>query len=125
MKLAPCVAFIAIALLSPLSSAPVSVGDFSFEGNSLAVNGYAYNIGPEWTGTSGSINGNAFEEYIPGFSSDGTDHLGMELGYDVWQDLAVTYQANTRYTLTVGAGNRSGATQPGNDSQYILADSTG
>lgn len=125
MNLVLRVAFAAAALASALSAAPVSVGDPSFEGNSLGPGGYGYNLAPEWTGTNGTNNGSAFEEYITGFSADGTDHLGMELNYDVWQDLGVTYQANTRYTLTVAAGHRSGLTQPGNITQYVLADSTG
>jgi hypothetical protein len=125
MKLVSRVAFAAIALANCLSAAPISIGDPSFEGNSLNPGGFWNNLSPEWTGTNGSNAGNAFEEYITGFSSAGTDHLGMELNYDVWQDLGVTYQANTRYTLTVGAGHRSGLTQPGNLTQYALADSTG
>lgn len=110
---------------SCLDATPVTVGDPSFEGNSLTAGNYTNNIGPEWTGTNGQNAGSAFEEYITGFASSGTDHLGMELNYDVWQDLGVTYQANTRYTLTVGCGNRSGSTQPGNQTEYHLADSTG
>jgi len=123
----PCrVAGIAIALLCRLSAAsPVAVGDPSFEGNSITAGQWTNDIGPEWTGTGGASSGNAFEEYVTGFAADGTDHLGMNLGHDVWQDLGVTYQANTRYTLTVAVGNRSGNTQPGNQSQYLLADSTG
>jgi hypothetical protein len=115
-----------ITLISQsLTAAPVVIGDFSFEGNSLTSGGYSNSVGPEWTGTGGQNNGNAFEEYINAFASDGTDHLGMVLDYDVWQDLGVTYQANTRYTLTVGIGNRPGLTSQGNQSQYLLADSTG
>ena len=125
MKLVSRVAFAAVALANCLYAAPVSVGDPSFEGNSLNAGGYWYDLSPEWTGTNGSSNGSAFEEYITGFSAAGTDHLGMELNYDVWQDLGVSYQANTRYTLTVAAGHRGGLTQPGNITQYVLADSTG
>ncbi|MGC4013165.1 MAG: lamin tail domain-containing protein [Luteolibacter sp.] len=126
MKTPPLAGFACLILASScLDAAPVTIGDPSFEGNSLSAGGYSYNIGPEWTGTSGQSSSNAFEEYITGFAADGTDHLGMELSYDVWQDLGVTYQANTRYTLTVGCGNRSGNTQPGNQSEYHLADSTG
>ena len=43
------------------------------------------------------------------------------LGHDVWQDLGRVYQADTRYTLTVAVGNRSGNTQSGNLSVYSLA----
>jgi autotransporter-associated beta strand protein len=117
-------ALLAVLSGGPLSAAPVAIGDASFEGNSLGPGGYAYDLAPEWTGTNGSNSGNAFEEYITGFVAAGTDHLGMENGYDVWQDLGVTYQANTRYTLTVAVGNRSGVTQAGNVSQYLLADPT-
>ena len=122
----PCrVAWIAIALLCRLAASPVAIGDPSFEGNSITAGQWTNDVGPEWTGTGGSSSGNAFEEYVTGFAADGTDHLGMNLGHDVWQDLAVTYQSNTRYTLTVAVGNRSGSTQPGNQSQYLLADSEG
>jgi hypothetical protein len=126
------VACLAIVLLRSLAAAPVSVGDFSFEvntganaGNNLTAAGYHYNLGPEWQETAGPGNAAGFEEFITGFVADGTDHLGMEINHNVWQDLAVTYQANTRYTLTVAAGNRSGSTQADNQTQYLLADSTG
>ncbi|MCW1923586.1 CotH kinase family protein [Luteolibacter arcticus] len=119
------IACIAIALLCPLVAAPVSIGDPSFEGNANVSGAWTHNLGPEWTGTGGVSSGNAFEEYVAGFAAAGNDHLGMELNYDVWQNLAVTYQSNTRYTLTVAAGHRGGTTQPGNQSQYLLADSTG
>lgn len=113
------------ALISPLTIAsPIPIGDFSFEGNSLTAGQYSINIGPEWTGTNGSSHGNAFEEYITGFAADGTDHLGMNLNYNVWQDLGVTYEPNTRYTLTVAVGNRSGNTAQDNLSQYYFSDST-
>jgi autotransporter-associated beta strand protein len=111
-------------LCLPICAAPVAVGDSSFEGNSLGPGGYAYDLAPEWTGTNGSNNGSAFEEYITGFSADGTDHLGMENNYEVWQDVG-TYLADTAYTLTVAVGHRSGLTQSGNLSQYQLADSDG
>lgn len=125
MKFLPHVACLAILFLRPLAAAPVPVGDFSFEGNALAAGQWNNNLDPEWKENGGPNNGNGFEEFITGFTADGTDHLGMELGHDVWQDLGVTYQASTRYTLTVATGHRSGPTQPGNQSQYVLADSTG
>jgi hypothetical protein len=118
-------AVIAVVLALCAKSAPVTVGDYSFEGNTLTVGAYSNNLAPEWTGTGGSNSGNAFEEYIPDFASQGTDHLGMELNYDVWQDLGASYQANTRYTLVVAAGNRAILSQAGNLTQYLLADSTG
>lgn len=117
---------LACALIFPsLDAAPVSVADFSFEGNGLGPGGFDYNLGPEWQETNGPGNGAGFEEYITGFVAQGTDHLGMELNHDVWQDLGVSYEANTRYTLTVAAGHRSGNTNAGNQSTYLLADSEG
>lgn len=112
-------------ILSAVHAAPVSVGDYSFEGNGLGPGGFNYNVGPEWLETNGPGNGAGFEEYITGFAAEGTDHLGMELNHNVWQDLGVSYQANTRYTLTVAAGYRSGNSNVGNQSTYLLADSTG
>jgi len=118
-------AALACALILPSAALPVAVGDFSFEGNALQADDYTYSLGPEWLETGGPNNGAGFEEFIPGFAADGSDHLGMENGHDVWQDLAVTYQANARYTLQVAAGRRNGITEPGNQSTYLLADTTG
>lgn len=101
------------------------IGDPSFEGNSLSAGGWANNLGPEWEEISGPSDGNGFEEYILGFSSTGSDHLGMQQGHRVWQDLGIVYQANTRYTLTVAVGNRGGSTQAGNLSTYGLANHQG
>jgi len=109
----------------PAGAAPVTIGDPSFEGNALVPGGYSYDLEPEWKESGGPGSANGFEECLTGFAADGTDHLGMELDHDVWQDLAVTYQSNTRYTLTVAAGNRGSLTMAGNQSQYLLADSTG
>lgn len=127
MKSVTVVLLSGVVLLSQLHSiaAPVSVGDFSFETNSISAGQWAYNLEPEWKETGGPDNGNGFEEYITGFVAEGTDHLGMVLGHDVWQDLLATYQANTRYTLIVAVGNRNGYAETGNQSQYLLADSTG
>ena len=119
-------ALLTIACSAMAHAAPLSIGDPSFEGNTFTAGGWNNEIGPEWTGTNGTNNGSAFEEYAPNLTAaNGTDHLGMENNYNVWQDLAVTYQANTRYTLTVAVGNRSGATQSGNNSQYRLAGTNG
>lgn len=108
-----------------LLAVSVPVGDYSFETNNLAPGQWWYDLGPEWEESGGPVNGSGYEEYIVGFVSDGTDHLGMDQGHAVWQDLAASYQANTRYTLTVAVGNRNGLTQTGNQSQYLLADSLG
>ncbi len=102
----------------------ITIQDASFDVRSLSSGGWSNTITP-WQETGGPGSSNGFVEYISGFSADGLNHLGMALNHNVWQDLAVTYQANTRYTLTVAVGNRSGQTQAGNQSQYLLADSTG
>ncbi|MDA7862350.1 lamin tail domain-containing protein [Akkermansiaceae bacterium] len=106
-------------LLAPfVHAAPLVIGDHSFEGNDLAAGGWSTAVGPEWSGSG-------FEEFITGFSAEGTDHLGMESGAQVTQDLAATYQANTRYTLTISMGNRPGFTNAGNQTTCRLADNTG
>jgi Lamin Tail Domain/CotH kinase protein len=129
MKFFTCLArlaSLAILISQPLSAAPVAVGDPSFEARALPVNDFSNNIAPAWIGTGGANSPNAFFEYVPGFASAETSHIGMETGYDVWQDLGVTYEANTRYKLVVGVGNRNATyTVPGNQSEYLLADSTG
>jgi hypothetical protein len=115
-------------LLSLLSAAPVTVKDFSFEGNSLTAGGFTNTIGPEWVSSVGGSRPDlTFEEYTSGFVANGTDHLGMSSGntYYVYQDLGITYQANTRYTLTVAAGNRNATyTLAGTRSNYFLCDTT-
>ncbi|MGJ8698034.1 MAG: lamin tail domain-containing protein [Verrucomicrobiaceae bacterium] len=103
-------------------AAPVSVGDHSFESNALASGGWTNDLSPEWLETGGANNGSGFEEYINGFFAHGTDHLGLNSGHNVWQDLATTYASNTTYTLTVAVGNRAGQTAAGNQSIYSLRD---
>ena len=112
----------AIAALAnlPLAAAPVAIVDPSFEARGLAAGAFEFDLAPGWTGTNGNNQLNAIVEHIPGFASTGTTMLGMESGYDVWQNLAVTYQANTRYTLTVGVGNRDeDYTISGNQSRSV------
>ena len=115
-------ALLSVLIALPSMAVPITLGDPSFETNSVGASpSWDNNIGPEWTGTNGQNNGGAFEEYASNIiAADGTDHLGMEDNYNVWQDLGVTYQANTTYTLTVAVGNRPGSTQSGNLSQYRL-----
>ncbi|MBN8459840.1 MAG: cadherin-like beta sandwich domain-containing protein [Verrucomicrobia bacterium] len=102
----------------------ITIQDASFDVRSLSAGAWSNTITP-WQETGGPGSSNGFVEYISGFSADGYNHLGMALNHNVWQDLGVTYQANTRYTLTVAVGNRSGQTQSSNQSRYILADSAG
>ena len=77
----------------------------------------------EWVGRDGSNSGQCFIERIGGFFSAGLAHIGMELGYFIYQDTGLPWQASTRYTLTVGIGNRNDAfTQNGNVSVIGLTD---
>ncbi len=118
-------AFAWLALMPQVHAAPVTVGDHSFEGNGLAAGGWSNDLGPEGLETGGANSGAGSEEWISGCSADGTDHLGTNSGHEVWQDLAATDQANTRYTLTIASGQRSGFTEAGNQTTDALADSAG
>ncbi|WP_193213811.1 lamin tail domain-containing protein [Luteolibacter marinus] len=118
-------AWLSIALSGLISATPITIGDPSFEVNSLGPGENDEDLSPEWQETAGPGNNFGFEDYQPGFAAAGTDHLAIEFSHDVWQDLAATYQTDTRYTLTVAAGNREGITQPANETRYYLADSTG
>src|SRR5687767_10909990 len=105
-------------LSGPVAAAPIAVPNSSMETPVLGAGAWT-NALTNWTGTAGASNGQAFIEYIANFSAQGTQHLGMELNYDVWQDITgVTYEAASEYTLTVAVGNRTGNTQATNDSQY-------
>ena len=119
-------------------AAPVAIPNHSFELPNNPTTGTTWtNALSSWTGSGGSTNGSAFIEYIVNFRADASQdigggnlqndqHLGMEVNYDVFQDLAgVTYQPGTVYTLTVAVGNRAGSTNAANSSVYALADPTG
>ncbi len=101
--------------LAPLEAAPVAVNNASFESanysganswtNDLTDNNPATTI--EWQGRDGNANGNCFIERIGGFFSQGVAHVGMAVGYFIYQDTEVAWLPNTRYTLTVGVGMRN------------------
>ncbi len=116
----------ATALLS--QGASITVADPSFESNvggDMAAGGWSNNLSPEWEERGGVDNGDAFEEFIPGFSAEGTDHVGVNLGGYIWQDTGVALQPNTTYTLSLAAGNRAGQSNVGNVTTYsILAGAT-
>lgn len=112
-----------LLLISPVIAAPLTIGDHSFENNALAAGGWSNDISPEWS--EAGATGNSFEEYINGFAGDGTDHLGMNQGHEVWQDLGESYQANTIYTLTISHGHRTGSTNGANQSTFSLRASDG
>jgi hypothetical protein len=96
-------------------AAPLPINNNSFESASyVGANSWTNNLSDtdpsttiEWTGRDGNNSNQTFIERIGGFFSQGQAHLGMEVGYFVFQDTTVPWQANTRYTLTVGLGNRN------------------
>lgn len=102
----------------------LGVADSSFDERALNSGQWSNNITP-WQELGGIGNGSAFVERIAGFSADGQNHLGMESGHAVWQDLGIEYEAQTLYTLQVAVGHRSGRTSANNQSRYLLADSDG
>jgi hypothetical protein len=61
----------------------------------------------EWQGRDGNGDGDSFIERIGGFVSEGTAHIGLQIGYYVFQDTGVDWLENRRYTLTVGIGRRN------------------
>jgi hypothetical protein len=107
--------------------AAIAVGDNSFEENAAitAAGGWSNNLTPEWSERDGPDNGNSFEEYIDGFSADGNNHVGVNVGVYLWQDTGVAFQPNTTYTLSIAAGNRAGQSASGNLTTYgLLNDAT-
>jgi hypothetical protein len=64
-----------------LLAAPIDLTDPSFELNSggdMTAGGWNNDLFPDWEGLNGPNSGEAFEEYIGGFFSDGTDHVGKK-----------------------------------------------
>lgn len=110
-----------IAVLALATSAyadAVAISNASFEEPALDLGGWSNDLAGGWEPTG---DGGNFIEYIDGFSSDGNQHLGMAEGHESWQDLGVGLNANTRYTLTVNAGNRNdGFTPAGQVSTFGL-----
>ena len=116
--------FSLIVEIEPGVPVPLHIEDPAFNDTTLNSGSWSHNIHP-WQETDGPGNTNGFLEHISGFAALPPNHLGMALNHDVWQDLGATYQPNTRYTLTVATGNRSGWTSSSNESQYHLGDSNG
>jgi len=110
-----------------LLAAPIDLTDPSFELNSggdMAAGGWNNDLFPDWEGLNGQNSGEAFEEFIAGFVSEGTDHVGMATGYYIWQDTGVAFEPNKTYQLTVGIGNRDAGFSPaGNVSVYAILNS--
>ena len=122
------VAFVAVlALVSSASAEVISVSNASFEEPELAAGGWT-NEYPGWQAPDPV--GNAFVEYIDGFSADGNQHLGIESGAEVSQDLGVGLSPNSTYDLAVAIGHRDGYTSVDGTSQstyglYLGGSATG
>ncbi|MGK0190306.1 MAG: hypothetical protein ACI9R3_006129, partial [Verrucomicrobiales bacterium] len=95
-------------------AAPVVVGNASFEAPDLSGGGATWTneIGPEWALGGADVPGNSFIELIPGLSSDGAQHIGLEANNFLFQDTGVAVEPNTTYTLRVGIGNRDAGNSP-------------
>lgn len=118
----------AIALFagSSLHAAPIDVNFHSFErGPNIAQNWVNELSDPntpdasQWVGRDGTNNGDAFLERIGGFSADGLDHVGLQNGYYIAQNTGVAWEPFTRYTLTVGVGNRNTGFSPSGSEAVI------
>lgn len=124
-RASPFLTILAVVLAQSSLANPVAIQDASFDSRSLNPGAFSTTLTP-WQETNGPGNGGGFVERINAFAGSGLNHLGMNLNHNVWQDLGVTYQPHTRYTLTVAVGNRNTTlTQSGNQSQYLLAASDG
>ncbi len=107
----------ALCGLAPVHAAPVPINNASFESaNYSGANSWTNDLNDanpettiEWTGRDGSSSGQSFIERIGGFISHGVAHVGMEVGYFIYQDTEAPWLPNTRYTLTVGVGRRNAA----------------
>lgn len=108
---------------------PVTINNASFENQLVSIDPPAQvwtnNLEPDWKETGGPSSDQGFMERLGMTGEDGTDTLGMALGHDVWQDLAATVQPDTLYTMNVKVGNRTGATDAGNQSVFGLATTAG
>ncbi|HWB02479.1 MAG TPA: LamG-like jellyroll fold domain-containing protein [Verrucomicrobiales bacterium] len=104
-----------LAITGGAIAAPLPINNNSFESaNYSGANSWTNNLTDanpvttiEWEGRDGNGDGDAFIERIGGFFSEGVAHIGLQVGYYVYQNTTVPWQANTRYTLTVGIGNRN------------------
>ena len=103
----------------PVMAESLAVTNPSFETPMLDPGGYGYDLGG-WSGPP-PADQSAFLEHIVDFSADGTNHLGMATGIEVYQDLGVPVLPETTYTLNVAVGNRDNGWNPaGSEARYGL-----
>lgn len=95
----------------------------SFEEPAFHRGGYGYEV-PGWTSVPRADTA-TFVEHIDGFSAEGRQHLGLDEGASVFQDIEATYKPNKVYILKIAVGNRSGWTTRGNLSTLSLGTRNG
>ncbi len=110
-----CVSILTILALATMSNAePISIKNASFEDPAQDPGGWT-NTYPDWEAPPAT--GDAFVEYIDGFSSEGVQHIGVQNSEEVSQDLGVALVPNSIYELTVGVGNRNANFSPTDGTQ--------
>ena len=103
---------------------PIAVTNHSFEAPDVSSGGNTWSdVNLNW-GDDAGASGDEFTEMIAGFAADGLQHTGVQAMSSLMQDLGDTYAARTRYTLSVGVGNRANFTSAGNQTIVRLADAT-
>jgi hypothetical protein len=109
-----------MALCGNVFAEQIVVKNASFEDPILNAGGATWtNTYPDWNPPPAV--GDAFVEYIAGFASDGVNHIGVQNGQEVSQDLGVPLLPNTTYNLTVSVGRRNATfTVADNDSRFGL-----
>jgi hypothetical protein len=106
--------FAIMAVANAAYADAVAIKNASFEEPVQAAGGWT-NTYPDWEPPPAL--GDAFVEYITGFSSDGVNHIGIQNGEEVSQDLGVSLLPNSIYELTVGVGNRNATFTPTDGTQ--------
>jgi hypothetical protein len=125
MRLLLGIAIALLAFASPALAVMLPVTNASFEAPDVSSGGATWtNDLAGWTQLPTA--GDAFIEYISGlaqdpFASDGTQHLGVAQGAEVYQDTGLELVPNSEYTLSVDIGNRNDSfTVAGNESTIGL-----
>jgi hypothetical protein len=109
---------VAVTLCGSAFAEQIAIKNPGFEAPAQALGGWTNDL-PDWSGPPAA--GDAFIEYIDTFNSEGVNHLGIQNGEEVSQDLGVPLLPNTTYTLTVGVGRRNATfTVEDNDSRFGL-----
>ena len=102
---------VALAATERAQATPIPASNHTFETPALGAGGWSNDLpvsagleDPQWLDPETPTNGNRFIEFIGGFFSEGTQHIGTAAGYFLYQNLGIPYEPNTTYTLTVGVG---------------------